>query len=341
MAAAFEPDHQRRRGGEGQLHAGREQRQWRDQEDDEGGNADIAKRKAEPVEEPGGENQHRHQPGAHGADRHAGQKQIGEPGQHADTGRKLVNGKPAGIARQQGGGGTDETDGAEAQQAHVKAGNGQKMRQSGATKQVIDRLFDMPPVADQQRGGDSARRPVHAGGDFVRAALAERGKTHPPVKLISRQRRGRTARNDIAAGNHPGRKRPPRMVRRAMKNAPRRRIDPRCRPKTGSGPRQDLGREGQPQDLPLDHGGSAMDPVDLQPDAQPAVEPTVDLPDHAGDIRPAAVTRNRVGKMHQLPAARNHPGQQPADKQNGQPQTFGKSGRRPHDRQKGNTEQTT
>ncbi|MEC9142453.1 MAG: hypothetical protein VYC20_06555 [Pseudomonadota bacterium] len=62
------------------------------------------------------------------------------------------------------------------------------MRQAGATKQVIDRLFDMPPVTDQKGSGESARRPIHAGGDFVRAALAERGKTHPPVKVIRRQR---------------------------------------------------------------------------------------------------------------------------------------------------------
>ena len=109
----------------------------------------------------------------------------------------------------QGGGGTDEPDGAEAEQAHVKAGNGQKVRQPGATKQVIDRLFDMPPVTDQKGSGDSARRPIHAGGDFVRAALAERGKTHSPVKVIRRQRYRRPTRNDIAAGNHSGRKRAP------------------------------------------------------------------------------------------------------------------------------------
>ena len=165
-ASSLEPDHKRRRGGEGELHAGGEQRQRRDEEDDKGGDTDIAEGQAKPVEQPGGKNKHRHQPGAHGADRHAGQQHIGKSGHHAETGRELVNRKPAGLGRHKRGDGTDKPDRAKAQQAHMKSGNGQKMRQPGTAKQVIDRLFDMAPLTDQQRGGDPTRRPVHGGGDF-------------------------------------------------------------------------------------------------------------------------------------------------------------------------------
>ena len=75
----------------------------------------------------------------------------------------------------------------------MKSGNGQKMRQPGTAKQVIDRLFDMAPLTDQQRGGDPTRRPVHGGGDFISAALTKGGQTNPPVQPVRWHRQGRTA----------------------------------------------------------------------------------------------------------------------------------------------------
>ena len=84
-----------------------------------------------------------------------------------------------------------------------------------------------------------------------------------------------------------------------------------------------------------------MDPVDLQPDAQPAVEPTVDLPDHAGDIRPAAVTRNRVGKRISCQPPAIIPASSQQTSRTGSRRPGKAAGGHPGHRQKGNTEQTT
>ena len=83
-----------------------------------------------------------------------------------------------------------------------------------------------------------------------------------------------------------------------------------------------------------------MDPVDLQPDAQPAVEPTVDLPDHAGDIGPAAVTRNGSGSASAASRPRSSRPAASRQADTGQPQLSGKAAGG-HGQQKGNTEQTT
>ena len=118
----------------------------------------------------------------------------------------------------------------------MEARDGQQMRQSRATKQIVGGLAHIPAITDQQRRRDAACRRCHAARNLVGACLPEGGKTCRPATMRRIVPGDSAPACNIAACHHITGTGAKRVIRRTMQHPFGRRIDARHHPRHLAGP---------------------------------------------------------------------------------------------------------